>query len=101
MAESQAEITALLGTDDVALMALKKWGNNLQEPRERFEPAEQIKFIAGMVDILFDLSPSLRSARRAHILAVEAEEKATLTPETQPSENYIIDHTQVKISDIA
>lgn len=88
--EAQAKIKALLGTEDLALLALEKWKDQLQAAgeqyeREQYQPLEDLKFIQRVTDTLFELSPMLRASRRASLLALEADE-ASLQKRFTPTE---------------
>ena len=66
--EMAKEITALLGTDDLISMALKSWKDLVDEFEYDLvtQAHTDYNFVPGLVEVLFDLLPTLRAARRNH-----------------------------------
>ena len=73
------EITALLGTDDLISMALKSWKDLVDEFEYDLvtQAHTDYNFVPGLVEVLFGLLPTLRSARRDHAFKLTRDEAHT------------------------
>lgn len=71
------EITAVLGTEEVAHLTIEKWLVMLGEEVEEGEYSDEpdIDVLRKTFDVLFDMLPAIRSVRRGYILNIEASER--------------------------
>lgn len=89
--ESAEQVKALLGTSELLPMALERWKDSVDQ--HEYIQADQAKTnfnpVPGLVEILFDLVPALRAARRTYCSRLaEAEllrDDGTYAPPVQPA----------------
>ena len=63
--ENAEQVTALLGTDELIVMALESWKDSVDQ-HQAGRASTNYNPVPGLVEILFDLLPSLRAARRTY-----------------------------------
>lgn len=70
------QITAILGTEEVAHLTMEKWLVMLGEEAEEgpYSDEQEIDVLRKTIEVLFDMLPAIRSVRRGYILSIEASE---------------------------